>query len=163
MNRITYCLQVHHPDYAWVVRHTWQSWRERYKKNSARLDNRIAVLVELKKPLIGEQGQYGYVRAPEEKPKGGKRKRTLSISDDESVDEPSQTLAGEDSPIKKRSNMLENEDTSNWDIRVGNATPPAWARKGTREDPGPRKKPRVGCVFIVCLGLYKLMGFLGPR
>lgn len=62
------------PEYAWVTRHTWQSWRERYKKNSARLDHMIAVIVEQKKPAHGEKGQYGYVRKTEERPKRGSRK-----------------------------------------------------------------------------------------
>ncbi|KDQ63777.1 hypothetical protein JAAARDRAFT_53966 [Jaapia argillacea MUCL 33604] len=62
------------PDYGWVTRHTWQSWRERYKKNSTRLDFRIAAIVAQKKPVIGEKGQYGYVRAPEGKPKRPRKK-----------------------------------------------------------------------------------------
>ena len=52
-----------------MTRHTWQSWRERYKKNSARLDTKISEIVEQKKPAHGAKGQYGYVRAPEEKPR----------------------------------------------------------------------------------------------
>ena len=50
-----------------MTRHTWQSWRERYKKNSKRLDTKISEIVEQKKPAHGAKGQYGYVRAPEEK------------------------------------------------------------------------------------------------
>ncbi|PCH33547.1 hypothetical protein WOLCODRAFT_86832 [Wolfiporia cocos MD-104 SS10] len=57
------------PEYAWVTRHTWQSWRERYKKNSARLDKLITEIVGQRKPAHGEKGQYGYVRVPEERPK----------------------------------------------------------------------------------------------
>ncbi|EPQ60843.1 hypothetical protein GLOTRDRAFT_102548 [Gloeophyllum trabeum ATCC 11539] len=57
------------PEYAWVQRHTWQSWRERYKKNADRLDAMIATIVAETKPQLGEKGQYGYVRMPEEKPK----------------------------------------------------------------------------------------------
>lgn len=64
-----YPAQSSDPEYAWVTRHTWQSWRERYKKNSARLDTRISEIVEQKKPAHGAKGQYGYVRAPEEKPR----------------------------------------------------------------------------------------------
>jgi len=62
------------PEYVWVTRHTWQSWRERYKKNSARLDNLIAAIVDQKKPAHGEKGQYGYVRKAEERPKRAPRK-----------------------------------------------------------------------------------------
>lgn len=58
-----------------MTRHTWQSWRERYKKNSQRLDKKIAQVVEEKKPAHGEKGQYGYVRKPEEKPKRSRKKK----------------------------------------------------------------------------------------
>lgn len=57
-------------------RHTWQSWRERYKKNATRLDALIASIVEQKKPIPGEKGQYGYVRQAEERPKRPRKKRT---------------------------------------------------------------------------------------
>ncbi|KAM6498253.1 hypothetical protein JOM56_006201 [Amanita muscaria] len=63
------------PEYAWVKRHTWQSWRERYKKNAARLDAMIAQIVEQKRPIQGEKGQYGYVRMAEDKPKRPRKKR----------------------------------------------------------------------------------------
>ncbi|KAF8225035.1 hypothetical protein L208DRAFT_445514 [Tricholoma matsutake] len=63
------------PEYAWVSRHTWQSWRERYKKNATRLDALIAHIVDQKKPAQGEKGQYGYVRQAEEKPKRSRKKR----------------------------------------------------------------------------------------
>ncbi|KAF9480076.1 hypothetical protein BDN70DRAFT_878123 [Pholiota conissans] len=63
------------PEFAWVSRHTWQSWRERYKKNAPRLDNIIARIVEEKKPTPGEKGQYGYVRQAEEKPKRPRKRK----------------------------------------------------------------------------------------
>ncbi|KAJ7492807.1 hypothetical protein FB451DRAFT_1123931 [Mycena latifolia] len=68
------------PEYAWVARHTWQSWRERYKKNSVRLDTLISTIVAQKKPLPGEKGQYGYVRQAEEKQKKTRKKKTKSES-----------------------------------------------------------------------------------
>jgi hypothetical protein len=68
-------MQTNDPEYAWVTRHTWQSWRERYKKNSQRLDTMIQAIVEQKKPTIGEKGQYGYVRKPEEKQKRSRKRK----------------------------------------------------------------------------------------
>ncbi|KAI0094708.1 hypothetical protein BDY19DRAFT_1062111 [Irpex rosettiformis] len=65
---------ANHSDYSWVTRHTWQSWRERYKKNAARLDPKIVGIVERNKPALGDKGQYGYIRKPEEKPKKLKKK-----------------------------------------------------------------------------------------
>ncbi|KAJ7102122.1 hypothetical protein B0H15DRAFT_1017352 [Mycena belliarum] len=75
------------PDYAWVARHTWQSWRERYKKNAVRLDALISTIVAQKKPLPGEKGQYGYVRQAEEKQKKTRKKKSKNevpyLDDDE--------------------------------------------------------------------------------
>ncbi|KAI0029612.1 hypothetical protein K488DRAFT_56018, partial [Vararia minispora EC-137] len=68
------------PSYAWVSRHTWQSWRERYKKNATRLDAIIANIVEERKPALGEKGQYGYVRKPEEKASSRSRNRRKKLS-----------------------------------------------------------------------------------
>ncbi|KAI0304715.1 hypothetical protein BC826DRAFT_977866 [Russula brevipes] len=69
------CDMASDPEYAWVTRHTWQSWRERYKKNSQRLDTIIQAIVEQKKPTLGEKGQYGYVRKPEDKPKRSRKRK----------------------------------------------------------------------------------------
>ncbi|KAG6850837.1 hypothetical protein H0H93_008140, partial [Arthromyces matolae] len=81
------CEQSNDPDYAWVTRHTWQSWRERYKKNAARLDIVIAAIVERKKPAPGEKGQYGYVRQPEAKPKRSRKKHTKVLGANDELDE----------------------------------------------------------------------------
>ncbi|KAI0724440.1 hypothetical protein C8T65DRAFT_704308 [Cerioporus squamosus] len=78
------CEMAHDPEYVWVTRHTWQSWRERYKKNATRLDAKIAQIVDQKKPAHGEKGQYGYVRKPEEKPKRVRKKRSSMNGDSES-------------------------------------------------------------------------------
>ena len=72
--------QAADPEYVWVTRHTWQSWRERYKKNANRLDNVIAAIVDRKKPAQGEKGQYGYVRKPEEKVKKSRKKRSRNVA-----------------------------------------------------------------------------------
>ena len=58
-----------------MTRHTWQSWRERYKKHSHRLDEKIGQIVADKRITQGEQGQIGYVRQPEEKPRRTRKKR----------------------------------------------------------------------------------------
>src|SRR6266498_3234222 len=70
------------PEYSWVSRHTWQSWRERYKKNAERLDKVIATIVEQKRPQPGEKGQYGYVRQAEEKQKRSNKKQKGKREDD---------------------------------------------------------------------------------
>ncbi|TFK30582.1 hypothetical protein FA15DRAFT_662576 [Coprinopsis marcescibilis] len=95
--------QAHNPEYTWVSRHTWQSWRERYKKHSRRLDRTISAIVEQKQPLLGEKGQYGYVRQPEEKAKRTRKKRKLeqmgeasfTNPGDGSIALPNMTMGGE--------------------------------------------------------------------
>ncbi|TRM65764.1 hypothetical protein BD626DRAFT_627782 [Schizophyllum amplum] len=72
------CAMENNPQYEWVKRHTWQSWRERYKKHGHRLDRMIESIVEQRKPMLGEKGQYHYVRLDEAKdasPPRPKRKR----------------------------------------------------------------------------------------
>ncbi|KAH7921799.1 hypothetical protein BV22DRAFT_1038227 [Leucogyrophana mollusca] len=81
------CEMAVDPEYAWVTRHTWQSWRERYKKNSTRLDAMIAAIVDQKKPAHGEKGQYGYVRRAEEKPKRVRKKRGKTAEESKRPDE----------------------------------------------------------------------------
>ncbi|KAI4294478.1 hypothetical protein K525DRAFT_290767 [Schizophyllum commune Loenen D] len=94
-------LAEHDPQYAWVTRHTWQSWRERYKKHAHRLDRVIESIVEHKKPMLGEKGQYGYVRVDEPKePKPtpklkSKRKRARK----DSTPEPSQNESAYGGPV----------------------------------------------------------------
>lgn len=66
-------VQVDEPGYSWVNRHTWQSWRERYKKNAARLDVAIANIVSQRPVIPGEKGQYGYVRLVEDRGKKPKK------------------------------------------------------------------------------------------
>ncbi|KAI0322677.1 hypothetical protein OF83DRAFT_546940 [Amylostereum chailletii] len=78
------CDLAHEPEHAWVSRHTWQSWRERYKKNSTRLDLMISNIVDERKPNVGEKGQYGYVRQPDEKPKRKTRTRKDEASSSKS-------------------------------------------------------------------------------
>ncbi|KAJ8515265.1 hypothetical protein ONZ45_g7298 [Pleurotus djamor] len=144
------CDMGNDPEFAWVKRHTWQSWRERYKKNAARLDIRIQAIVDLKKPAQGEQGQYGYVRQPE-KPKRPRRKRgsknaeaevTQTLEDDPSHDEDLFTL-GNDASAEEE--MDDNEDDPEWAVRIGNAPPPAWAKRrasGEHPEASPSKRVR---------------------
>ncbi|KAF6766348.1 hypothetical protein DFP72DRAFT_15044 [Ephemerocybe angulata] len=88
------CEQAGEPEYSWVTRHTWQSWRERYKKNAARLDVMITAIVEQKRPAQGEKGQYGYVRQPEEKPKRTRKKRKADQIDESFVHSGAEGLVG---------------------------------------------------------------------
>ncbi|KIK71132.1 hypothetical protein GYMLUDRAFT_33264 [Collybiopsis luxurians FD-317 M1] len=80
------CEMRNHPEYTWVSRHTWQSWRERYKKNANRLDKIIDNIVTTTKPNQGEKWQYGYVRQDDDRPK--KKRRRLSKPEEERQPQP---------------------------------------------------------------------------
>jgi hypothetical protein len=147
------------PEYAWVSRHTWQSWRERYKKNAVRLDTMIAQIVEQKKPIPGEQGQYGYVRQDEEKNKRPRRKRAkpaeqhlhkqemiiggingngaevpvivFDVSPVDSGPSTSRALVRR-SPAEEE--LEDGEDSEEWAVRIGNEPPPNWGKRPASEE-----------------------------
>ncbi|GLB36302.1 putative FAD linked oxidases, C-terminal domain [Lyophyllum shimeji] len=160
------------PEYAWVTRHTWQSWRERYKKNAARLDAMIAAIVDRKKPAPGEKGQYGYVRQAEVKPKRNRRKRAKT-ADQAALDDlaeatgmqmvpamppmgmqqelqglpamqpgmfpqlpaPSSTPLDRASVRRSPAEEEMDEEGQEWMVRIGNAEPPAWAKRKASDEP----------------------------
>ncbi|KAH9037943.1 hypothetical protein EDB84DRAFT_1587904 [Lactarius hengduanensis] len=181
------CDMANDPEYTWVTRHTWQSWRERYKKNSQRLDTLIQAIVEQKKPSLGEKGQYGYVRKPEEKPKRSRKRREDGTGAGPSNDDdflqagPSHPMAMamhvslsaqdghphpgipvppvpvdiyqhpsahphlhvvvQESPAEEE---MEDEEAE-WEVRVGNDSPPMWGKRQAGEDPKENgKKAKVG-------------------
>ncbi|KXN89881.1 hypothetical protein AN958_04885 [Leucoagaricus sp. SymC.cos] len=160
--------------YSWVTRHTWQSWRERYKKHAYRLDEKIASIVAEKRPAQGEQGQYGYVRQPEEKPKRTRKKRgktedVILDDDDDTANQAEEELAQLSKlsvPISSVSSVhlpvippqvspslaipqeteapvnngpaeeeMDDNEESQWAVRVGNEPPPAWAKRRADENP----------------------------
>lgn len=161
------------PEYAWVSRHTWQSWRERYKKNAVRLDAMIASIVDRKKPVPGEKGQYGYVRQAEAKPKRTRKKRAKNIDAQAAIDDlaeatsmqmvagiPAMGMQQElpglpaiqsgmfpqvpapfntplDRTSVRRSPAEEemDEEGHEWMVRIGNAEPPAWAKRKASDEP----------------------------
>ncbi|KAG9314506.1 hypothetical protein JVU11DRAFT_5303 [Chiua virens] len=153
------------PEYAWVTRHTWQSWRERYKKNSVRLDNMITAVVDRKKPAHGEKGQYGYVRQAEEKTRRVRKRRTKTGNEPLHEDHAERQIAGHIdgstdpvapfilltpdqistqgsmSGLQARQSpdeeeMADSEENEEWGIRVGNESPPPWGKRKAGEGGG---------------------------
>ncbi|TBU29335.1 hypothetical protein BD311DRAFT_720911 [Dichomitus squalens] len=49
-------------EFGWARRHTWHSWRERYRKNDARLDPIIDQIVAANPPPVDGKGLYEYSR-----------------------------------------------------------------------------------------------------
>ncbi|TDL28416.1 hypothetical protein BD410DRAFT_220818 [Rickenella mellea] len=117
--------RVNEPGWTWVARHTWQSWRERYKKNAARLDQHIVEIVNLHQPPRGGKGQYGYIREREAKAPR-KRNRKSRQSDANS----SQVTEGED-PADMVDNVANDtmDSEAEWRVKVGEEPAPAWAKR----------------------------------
>ncbi|KAG1826127.1 uncharacterized protein BJ212DRAFT_1318173 [Suillus subaureus] len=153
------CEMIADPEYAWVSRHTWQSWRERYKKNAVRLDTMIAQIVDQKKPIPGEQGQYGYVRQDEEKNKRPRRKRAkpaeqnlhkeemiiggingngaevpVIVFDASPVDSGPSTSRAFVRSTPAEEELEDGEDSEEWAVRVGNEPPPKWGKRPASEE-----------------------------
>ncbi|KAJ3750197.1 hypothetical protein DFH05DRAFT_1385556, partial [Lentinula detonsa] len=143
-------MQRNHPEYAWVTRHTWQSWRERYKKNAVRLDKIVDNIVSTTKPNQGEKWQYGYVRQDDDKPR---KKRKLSSKHEEFVvgssgagkkpahpgptEQLSQAISA-NSPLGQLAGILRLAPPENgedeWKIKIGNNLSPSWTKsKGSSE------------------------------
>ena len=183
-------VQVDEPGYNWVSRHTWQSWRERYKKNSARLDVAIANIVSQRPVLPGEKGQYGYVRLIEEK---GKKVKKLPKQegpvplDFHSVSSPMPPvrdsapgnsmyptpLATGPSFVQTQSALPEeSREGGEWAIRISDASHPGWGKKRglAQEDPlgdgAKRKRVDSGYAFrsFACSSKLRCLCsfYLGP-
>ena len=139
-----------------MSRHTWQSWRERYKKNSARLDVVIANIVSQRPVVPGEKGQYGYVRLVEErgkKPKKAPKQGTPAPLDLHGMSTPPQSTSIVVGNTSRTVMLEESQEGSDWAIRIGDAPPPAWGKKrslsqeGRLEDDSKRRRLDSGYVF----------------
>jgi hypothetical protein len=70
------------PDMAWVKRHSWQSWRERYRKRQDIFDPRIERYVELDPPRDDGKGRFQYKRGAVSQAKQ-KRKAAAALEEEE--------------------------------------------------------------------------------
>ncbi|KAK7058823.1 hypothetical protein VNI00_001447 [Paramarasmius palmivorus] len=162
---IQLCEMVDTPGYEWVRRHTWQSWRERYKKNAERLDRMIDSIVTQTKPNPGDKGQYGYVRQEEDDKPKRKRKRT-----NPKTSQPQEFVVGSSGPPGPHPVPLGHpglpktiypprdhlpvpflpgmhppppprpasgaEEEGEWDVVLGADSPPVWAKRRASDDGG---------------------------
>ncbi|THU91767.1 hypothetical protein K435DRAFT_968014 [Dendrothele bispora CBS 962.96] len=151
------------PAYSWVNRHTWQSWRERYKKNADRLDRSIDIIVNSTKFNPGEEKGLYDVRQSEEKPKKSKKRGAKRIvSQQPSPAEfvvGSSTMPSDAALMQVKDSLaasvglpppfypgvppkglqmypqggMVDDDDDEWRIRIGNDEPPAWALPNKRK------------------------------
>ncbi|KAI6140242.1 hypothetical protein BKA82DRAFT_1003482 [Pisolithus tinctorius] len=89
-----------YPDYSWAARHTWHSWRERYKKNRAYFDPMIA--------KAADSLQDGHGHGHEHRSRMYRiRGKLLNL---EGEDEEEEASAGENAAGAARECLRQNED-----------------------------------------------------
>ncbi|KAH8120088.1 hypothetical protein DFH11DRAFT_32037 [Phellopilus nigrolimitatus] len=120
------------PGFEWVERHTWQSWRERYKKNAGRLDQHIAAVVLLNQNGNGgapSKAQFGYFRLTEGKNVPLRRPRRKKNKDGvlEDLDQASQFVEGSEASVSGAPDFEIQE--GEWNIREGTDPPPNWGKR----------------------------------
>lgn len=133
----------------------------------------IAATVDQKKPAHGEKGQYGYVRQAEEKTRRTRKRRTKPVDESLHVDHTEREITGcidtgatvpiilftPDQVTSKpqasmsgthtrktpdEEEMADGEESEEWRVRVGNQSPPPWAKRkadaeGNIEQPAAKK------------------------
>ena len=74
-------------EFGFAKRHPWQSWRERYKKNSQRLDLMIADMVAADPPPADGKGLFLYSRLENNRQYHERRMKNLYRLDDDEEEE----------------------------------------------------------------------------
>ncbi|KAL5495489.1 DLD2 [Sanghuangporus weigelae] len=124
--------RVDQPGYEWVKRHTWQSWRERYKKNAERLDRHIAAIVDVGQTngtIPQESSQFGYFKLTE----GRQSQKSRNSQKRKASEEPVVVVRTNG----EGSNNVQDTQDSEWAIREGNGPVPDWARRNEHNDADP--------------------------
>jgi len=133
----------------------------------------IAQIVGQKKPVHGEQGQYGYVRSDEKKPKRQKKTRKpaeqhlhqqemiigdingnvsgvpviFDVAGNGAGPSTSSTLI-RNSPAEEE---MEDGEDSDWAVRIGDESPPIWGKRKASEESdvqNPLKRLKSKCVVM---------------
>jgi hypothetical protein len=82
--------------YTWARRHTKDAWRERYRKNRDRLDERIADIVKEDPPVPNEKGRYKFRRH-------GRTDQDDELNaDDDGLERGDSATDNEDDPVQSR-------------------------------------------------------------
>lgn len=147
----------------------------------------IAQIVDQKKPVPGEQGQYGYVRQDEENNKRPRKKRTKPA--EQNLHKQEMIIGGingngaevpvivfnaspvESGPSTSRvfvrnspaeEELEDGEDSEEWAVRIGNEPPPKWGKRPASEESearNPRKRMKSEWVVMAVIEYHGLMDF----
>jgi len=146
--------RANEPGYEWVGRHTWQSWRERYKKNATRLDQHVAALVNLGQTGPMGKAQFGYFRISEGKQKSVRKRRRKSDKGEEPSNEASSSQYSGTAPATPQQNSELTQqppptpDDPEWKIKEGHAPAPTWAKRDTTTGESLQKRHKTADGFI---------------
>jgi hypothetical protein len=110
--------------YPWAERHPWQSWRERYKNNSARFSKLIASYLDQHPIPENGKGLHGFVRVSS--PLKSQSKQSNAVQPE------SPSKEGIQGPCMDNIDDTDEERGSQWSIKVGRQSTPAWG-KGKRK------------------------------
>ncbi|THH03002.1 hypothetical protein EW145_g6613 [Phellinidium pouzarii] len=138
------------PGYEWVERHTWQSWRERYKKNAARLDQHIAAIVHINQIngiAVPEKAQFGYFKLTDGKSVSRRKRRKYGGEQQPEQElQFAETFTADNDGSAGPSFGQESQE-SEWTIREGSDPVPNWAKRPASEDvtlEGSQKRTKIG-------------------
>ena len=123
---VSYVLSFTQADlYPWAERHPWQSWRERYKDNSARFNALITTYLEHHSVPESGKGLHGFIRAPPS-PLKSQSKQLGAVQSEP----PSKELVQELGIV----DTAESEWGNHWPIKKGNRSPPPWGKTKRKVD-----------------------------
>ena len=133
-----------------MKRHPWQSWRERYKKNSARLDQQIQAIVDSKRTIAPpDKSQFGIFRIQEHKPNKPSRKRKRGPGQDSTDPEASPAGPMPMVSVSGAAPTVMSQSGEEWAIREGFGPTPSWAKTMPTEGiPGPSNQ---GNTYVIDL------------
>ena len=95
--------QAEFPEFEWAARHTWHSWRERYKNNSVVFDENIAHIAAELKPYRNERGDDNRSRQH-------KALRNRRIEEEEEEEEEEEAEEEEEEEVKEVEEELWEEE-----------------------------------------------------
>lgn len=87
------------PGYEWAYRHTWQSWRNRYKHHKDRIDKMSEEYRRENNIVPGQKGQYAFVH---------KRKTPMT----KKVESDDDSNSSDDKPRSKKTKATRAEETT---------------------------------------------------
>ncbi|KAF5315723.1 hypothetical protein D9611_004862 [Ephemerocybe angulata] len=94
------------PEYAWALRHPWQSWRNRYKENAATFQERVELLI----PLLNPTKQHNWHRDRRLNKNQTHREEEYEDVDANAYEEEEESEDEEEQPASRFNKAKENDE-----------------------------------------------------